>query len=365
MVYGYIAYEEDIPRYVGIGKKNRWWHVNSGESHNPRLNGRVSNGTKFQIKLYTFETRELAEKWEIETIRNLGRKDLNTGPLFNNTIGGDGGPTNLNRIWIQNLETGELRMILKDSTIPIGFSTGRPDTLLNVRKYRKIINLETNRVSAIPLNAQLPNGWRYGSCATNKGRIWATNLSTKETKMVTTLQEGWVRGRLEEQGYHWINNGQEQQKVLSLKDIPEGWVAGTLSNKIHKRIWAYNPETNKRARFVSEKDLPEGWKLGQHVDRAGKSYWITNGLRSRKLKVGEVVPKDWKYGRLPHNEETKKKMSKSAKLKPKMSLAARIKISEALKKRIRKPVTEETKAKIRAAAIEQHKNKTAKFMRKS
>lgn len=89
----YWAYDEDdICRYVGIGKTNRHRHVNSGKSHNDRLNHYVNGGKVFRVVVEErdcYETLILEEK---ENINKFGREINNTGVLWNKAINGNGNP---------------------------------------------------------------------------------------------------------------------------------------------------------------------------------------------------------------------------------------------------------------------------------
>jgi hypothetical protein len=88
--YGYVAFSEGIPRYVGVGPWKHWEHVNSGQSHNQALDLLVRSGQQLEIEVFPLGTWDQCQSWEIDRIREYGRMDLQTGTLFNLTNGGDG-----------------------------------------------------------------------------------------------------------------------------------------------------------------------------------------------------------------------------------------------------------------------------------
>ena len=79
MIYGYIAYLEGVPFYVGIGLRNRYRHVING-SHNSYVNDYVKGReTKVTFKHFKFENADVACDWEERTIKQIGRKRLPCG----------------------------------------------------------------------------------------------------------------------------------------------------------------------------------------------------------------------------------------------------------------------------------------------
>jgi len=92
MYYVYLAYLDDVPRYVGFGKRDRYKHVNSGVSSVRELNFHVLKyDKKFRIEfLKTNLSKSDAQKYEIKFIKQYGRLDVGGGTLFNHTFGGVG-----------------------------------------------------------------------------------------------------------------------------------------------------------------------------------------------------------------------------------------------------------------------------------
>lgn len=88
--YVYVAYEGDVPRYVGFGKGRRYEHVNSGISKSYRLNKAHFQGITLRVEFVAQGlTKEEAEKLEIELIAQHKREDAG-GTLWNETNGGVG-----------------------------------------------------------------------------------------------------------------------------------------------------------------------------------------------------------------------------------------------------------------------------------
>jgi len=90
--YIYLASLNDIPRYVGFGRKKRFKHVNSGTSHVRKLNEVVLRDRKLfsiTILIKGLSKSEASEK-ERSFIEKFGREDLGTGSLWNETNGGIG-----------------------------------------------------------------------------------------------------------------------------------------------------------------------------------------------------------------------------------------------------------------------------------
>lgn len=89
--YVYIAYLDKIPRYIGFGKGNRYTHVNSGTSHQRKLNEVVLKDEKvFVIQITaTNLSKEEAQIKEIELIAFYGLLEEG-GTLYNQTKGGIG-----------------------------------------------------------------------------------------------------------------------------------------------------------------------------------------------------------------------------------------------------------------------------------
>lgn len=95
-----------VPFYVGLGKGKRAFEKSSHCQHNLTVAGRLHELEKEGLthivwvspKRYSLES---AKKLERAWIRIFGRKDQNTGYLFNHSDGGDGG--NISKITRERL----------------------------------------------------------------------------------------------------------------------------------------------------------------------------------------------------------------------------------------------------------------------
>jgi predicted XRE-type DNA-binding protein len=85
------------PLYVGKGKDRRWKNING---RNPHFENKINKIKKLGlepivIKLFeNLSEKESLDK-EIELIKEIGRFDLKTGPIVNETIGGEGKSGNI------------------------------------------------------------------------------------------------------------------------------------------------------------------------------------------------------------------------------------------------------------------------------
>lgn len=89
------------PRYIGYGHKDRWYSHVDDKCGNKQLRGFLNKiiNLKFNPKDFIIKLVENINVWEAKynemfLISIIGRKDLNMGPLFNHTNGGDGGEGN-------------------------------------------------------------------------------------------------------------------------------------------------------------------------------------------------------------------------------------------------------------------------------
>lgn len=99
---GYFVYEdlefEYEPFYIGKGINNRindsfkeGNYYNHQTYKSRRINSIIKNGGDvLRYKIYENLTNEESCLFEIQTIKKIGRKNLNLGPLTNLTDGGDG-----------------------------------------------------------------------------------------------------------------------------------------------------------------------------------------------------------------------------------------------------------------------------------
>lgn len=92
MFYTYVFFIDDIPKYVGKGKGNRWMEHRRAKSQlGDALREEYKRSGKWltpQIVYRGDEDSALAE--EIHLIAFYGRLDLNSGSLWNLTDGGEG-----------------------------------------------------------------------------------------------------------------------------------------------------------------------------------------------------------------------------------------------------------------------------------
>lgn len=92
----YVAWDyTGAPRYVGMAFRNlrrRAAHVNSGTSHNVRLNSFVGEHGPLRVTIMPMEDWDDAEvrRAEARLILAFGREDKGTGPLFNGNDGEEG-----------------------------------------------------------------------------------------------------------------------------------------------------------------------------------------------------------------------------------------------------------------------------------
>jgi hypothetical protein len=71
-----------------------------------------------------------------------------------------------------------------------------------------------------------------------------------------------------------------------------------------------NWEKNREKIIIT---LRENGKYG-HLGGAKRDWvWINNGIEAKKILADEIIPEGWKLGRLPMQEESKKKMRQSCK----------------------------------------------------
>lgn len=92
-VYVYFDPERNIPMYVGKGKDTRC-KVHLKNATNKQLKNRISAlkaiGLKPEIVVKFQPDEDAALREEIALISKYGRRDLNTGTLYNMTDGGEG-----------------------------------------------------------------------------------------------------------------------------------------------------------------------------------------------------------------------------------------------------------------------------------
>jgi group I intron endonuclease len=115
-VYEDLEFEFE-PFYIGKGSNNRindsfkeGNYYNHKTYKSNKINFILKNGGDvIKYKIYDHLTNEESCELEIETIRKIGRKDLNFGPLTNLTDGGDG--------WSNSIHTKETKEYLRQINI--------------------------------------------------------------------------------------------------------------------------------------------------------------------------------------------------------------------------------------------------------
>lgn len=88
---GSNSLNKEVPRYVGIGTPGRHSHcLPSKKSHNKIVESHKTDHRWRVEVLEPVTSKEVALKWEMDTILKYGRIDKGTGTLFNQTDGGEG-----------------------------------------------------------------------------------------------------------------------------------------------------------------------------------------------------------------------------------------------------------------------------------
>jgi len=112
------------------------------------------------------------------------------------------------------------------------------------------------------------------------------------------------------------------------------WIAGTLQSEVlGKCCFACVPKNKLppifemlRSKWQREHCKERYAQSGHKISNRGK-MWITNGIEQKLIHRSETIPAGWWNGRVPHSEETRRKISKKGK---------------------GRPITGETRAKLRA-----------------
>lgn len=246
--HGYIARDlEGVVRYVGIGNRNRYKHVNSGYSHCEELNAYVAAGFCFDLELFVFKSSEEAHLWEPKTIDLHGRINDGSGTLFNKSYsqGGVSHQSNRGRKRIWNAQTGHSCFIPIEALIPEGYVRGFPPQGANTGG-KKAYN-DGTRVIFLKPGVEIPKGFTKGnpkkpewiaaqtgrSCPSTKGRRFVTNnlvefLLGRDEKPPEGFHFGRLptKGEASHKGMIFITNGSETHRVPPEAPLPEGFSPG-------------------------------------------------------------------------------------------------------------------------------------------
>ena len=96
------------------------------------------------------------------------------------------------------------------------------------------------------------------------------------------------------------------------------WIAGVLQSEVlGKCCFACVPKgvlpsmfEVLRGKWQSAHSSEMFKKSGHRISNRGK-MWITDGIDQRMIHRSETIPAGWKKGRVPHSEETKRKISEA------------------------------------------------------
>lgn len=257
---GYIAYEDETPRYVGIGSPTRKNHLFKRYNSNRILNAYLKAGFKFRVEEFVFETSREAVKWECKMIQVLGRVCNQTGTLFNFSEGGEHNAKNLK--WYHN-----------------------PSTQVEVR---------------LPVGTVVSAGWAPGrNSKTNSGLRVYHNTKTLEIRLLSEPPDEWVLGYPPGQHRHargtqlFFNTATQEHKRFSRDETPpDPWVERppTTGKKFKytpkpSSHWRHirNPETGERRRIPPDSPLPQGWVAGTGTTNTG-SFSAGNPRNKKKTE---------------------------------------------------------------------------------
>lgn len=306
MYYIYILVDlNNLPFYVGVGKKNRKSHCTREESHIAEARRYLSNGRKRENKKLNFyklnvicsildtghEVRIMydnyydlekdAFKRETELIKYFGRRDLKTGILTNLTDGGEGivnpGPETRNKI--AAAQTGR-KSPLKGKKIGKYSQERKDNAKTGLRKFWNEITdedreLRKNSRSWAPLTQE------------HKDKI-STSLTGRPSPMKG--KTGWNKGLTKETSPSVAKNAANGSATKQAQVAAGTFVAhnkgksSPRKGKTYEEI--YDAETAKRMRAIRK-----------------ATRWLNNGIKNKKVKTDDThqwLSAGWVLGRLPY-----------------------------------------------------------------
>jgi hypothetical protein len=98
------------------------------------------------------------------------------------------------------------------------------------------------------------------------------------------------------------------------------WMAGALQSEIlGKCCFACVPKGKLpplfemlRDKWQRENAKEQYSRTGHKISNRGK-MWITDGIEQKMIHCSELIPVGWQKGRVPHSEETRRKISEAGK----------------------------------------------------
>jgi hypothetical protein len=204
-MYFYIDPRTDIPFYVGKGSKNRAYDIKGHTNKQvlSRIHKLKKLGLDFKIEI-TCCINEMSALWlEKVAISAYGRKDLNTGPLFNHTPGGD--------------------------NPPIHFGENNPAKRPEVRKI-----LSQRQIGELNHN--------YGKKLIKHSEFMTINNPSKRDDVKNKMKLAWSIERRQERkkqmsrpnGRIWINDGNQNKQIKQEESIPFGFTKGRIMRRDSK-----------------------------------------------------------------------------------------------------------------------------------
>lgn len=218
--------------------------------------------------------------------------------------------------------------IKKDKPVPEGFFFVRHKKFRSSEAYQYVFNLcsisieklqkakftkptifiITNDIEnkAISSFNKIPFGWKKGTKVKERGKsIWINNgIKTIKYLKNKELPEGFVIGSLVHSNKIWITNGINNKHINEDEIIPENWVIGMTKNFSEKgRLSLRN--SNKNKTYITNgiitkqhnnlDKIPDGWFIGRSLGNKGKIY-ITNEIENKLIYMYESIPEGWKRG---------------------------------------------------------------------